>query len=81
MASALRRGSDFVDSLIIGRTSGLPGAFYNVRVKLNVLVVEWWGLCPHNPCFFLVYGYLITYNTGHAVLIVSGCNTVATLKN
>ena len=32
--------------MCIGRTSGLPGASYDVRLKLNVLVLEWWGLCP-----------------------------------
>ena len=29
--------------MCIGRTSGLPGASYDVRLKLNVLVVEWFG--------------------------------------
>ena len=35
-------------------TSGLPGAVYDVRLKLNVLVVGLCGLRSHTLCFFFV---------------------------
>ena len=41
------------------RTSGLPGAIYDVRLKLNVLFVKRWGLRPHTPASILCKGYLI----------------------
>ena len=40
-----------------GRTSGLPGAVYDVRLNLNVLLVKQWGLRPHTPASCSCKGY------------------------
>ena len=42
--------------------SGLTSADYDVRLKINILFVEWWGLCPHIPASFASRGYLIIRN-------------------
>ena len=40
-------------------TYGLPGTVYDIRLKIDILFVEWWGLCPHTPASISCKGYLI----------------------
>ena len=60
-------------------TSGLPGAVYDVRLKLNVLVV---GLCAPTPTVSFLW--LIQSLVGHAIfsdIMVAPSNTETTQES
>ena len=54
-----------------GRTSGLPGAVYDVRQQFNIL-------CPHTPASVSCKGYSKKYS---AISSVSDSNMVAAPTN